>query len=496
MNDIEKFKSTDVRLGKLYYIVNKDGKKTLLKPNNIQKRINASKANRKIILKSRQVGVSTNELIKIFDRTIWTPNTTSCIIAHERDGIEKLFRICRRAHDFMDPNIQPILDRGGGSKYEMFFPEINSRIYVDLESRGDTIHNLHISEMAFIKELNRAKSTIESVPLNGRVTVESTPNGLNHFYEMWMDRDSNYEKLFYPWFFHDEYVITNHGLDKKDLTDDEIELIKKVSAVYKMDLTLEQIAFRRFKQRELKAMFKQEYPEDDVSCFLTSGNSPFDLQKIKTLYDNAKEPIKVVNGIRVFEEFDPSEIYVIGADPAEGVNNDSSAAHVFKVSNREQVAAFDSKHLKPSEFADKLIEIADMFSDGYPPVLLAVERNNHGHAVLLKLDEIHQYPNLFRIKREDRKSDYEEMRLGWLTDRVTRPLMIDTLIDGIENGTVILHDKATLSECLTLKNNEGKIQAEEGKHDDLFIAAAISTQMCIEEGKLSVYDGLTNKIKI
>jgi hypothetical protein len=120
---------------------------------------------------------------------------------------------------------------------------------------------------------------------------------------------------------------------------------------------------------------------------------------------------------------------------------------------------------------------------------LGVERNNHGHAVILKLDEILNYPNLF-------KHDPESEKIGWITDKVTRPIMVNTFIEGVENHTIKLNDKETLSECLTLVNKDGKIQAEEGKRDDLFIAAAISIQLCIEEARSDIYSDIANLIKI
>jgi len=60
----------------------------------------------------------------------------------------------------------------------------------------------------------------------------------------------------------------------------------------------------------------------------------------------------------------------------------------------------------------------------YP--LVAVERNNHGHAVILELNESPELPNLY-VHKDD--------KLGWLTDRISRPLMIDGFIDAVEHGT-------------------------------------------------------------
>lgn len=484
--DLKLLKDPNWRLENLYFIVDKKARRRLFKRNNVQRIAAAYHQKRRRYLKSRQLGISTYELLRLFDVTIFTPNTTTCILAHEKDAIEKLFRIPRRAYDHLHPLVKPEIDKGGGSKYEMFFPEINSRIYCDLESRGDTIHRLHISEIAFIKDFDRVLSTKEAVPKDGYVTEESTPNGIaNQFYDDWMDSDSNYTNIFLPWFFHEEYVITNHGLTLKDLSTEEKQFIDKTKKLFKHQITLDQIAYRRFKKRELKAKFAQEYPEDDISCFLTSGRAPFDLSVLKPIFDKAKPPIKEDRGIRIYEEMQKGEAYVIAADPAEGVGGDKSAAQVFKVRTREQVASFNGD-TKPSDFADLLVYLSTLYTR-HQPILIGVERNNHGHAVLLKLDEVLQYPNLYRAKDE---------RLGWKTDSVTRPLMVDMMIEAIENGSALLSDKPTLGECLTLVDNNGKIQAQDGKHDDLFMAAALGLQMCLEESTLDIYNDIGSKILV
>jgi hypothetical protein len=488
----------DWRLESLYYVVDKNSRKIRFNPNSVQRRINANQSKRKIILKARQMGVSTNELIKQLDFVLFNKNVTACILAHEQDGIEKLFRIPRRAYEFLPDALEKVpLDKGGGSKYEMYFPKLNSRIFCDLESRGNTINWLHVSEMAFIKERDRVLATLESVPLDGIITFESTANGMNHFYDDWMDRDSNYEKLFYPWYLHDEYFIKNHGLTQKDLTKDEKKFIDKAKSLFQVDITLDQIAFRRFKQRELKKLYIQEYPEDDATCFLTSGGNPFTLEIIKNLYDNAPKPLKVVDGVRFYKEKEKNRIYVLGADTAEGVGGDRSAVHVFDANSREQVAVWHG-NLKPGEFAEKIVEIAEIYKvkftnqvEEWP--LIAPERNNHGHAVLLKLDEVLNYPNIYMMKSQTKA---DTPKLGWVTDKVTRPIMINAFIEGVENGTIIINDRETLGECLTLVNNDGKIEAEDGKTDDLFISACISVQLCIEQPDLSLYHNVSSLIKI
>lgn len=480
------------RLTHLYYIVDKNGQKILFKPNELQDVVNKTPDLRKMILKSRQIGFSTQEILKMLDFTIFGRNRTSCILAHENDAIEKLFRIVQRAYKWMPDDLKPKLDRGGGSKFEYYFPEINSRIYCDLESRGDTIQKLHVSEFAFMKNASKVKSTLQAVPLNGEVTIETTANGMgNHFYDMWVDPDQPYKKMFFPWFMFQAYRMPVG----KPLayTDEELELINKAKKIYSVDVDQEQIAFRRLKKAELKdnaydtnrVPFEQEYPEDDTTCFLTSGNSVMDSFVIKQLMDDARPPIKDNGWMKLYAEPDKTKTYVCGADVAEGVGGDYSVGVMIEIQSRKVVGVIRG-HWKPYEFAHKLKELCNVFkAPGRIHPLLGVERNNHGHAVLLELSEHIHYENLYV---------HSDEKLGWRTDNVSRPIMINAFIDAVENKYLNIHDLMILAECLTLINCNGKIEAADNKHDDCIVATAISLQLCLNSSNLDNYDNIERRI--
>ena len=488
------FLNRDWRLDNLYSIVDKQAKRITFKRNAIQKSISDCSNKRKMILKARQFGVSTGCLIEQFDYTITNRNVTSVILAHEQDSIKKLFRIPRRAYNYLDNSFKPVLDRGGGSKHELYFPLLNSRIYCDLESRGDTIHNLHISEMAFIKEPERVLATLQAVPLDGVVTIETTANGMgNLYYDMWTDAEQPYAKLFFPWFMFPEYRI---GVESLELRDEELEFKAKILKNFSIDLTDQQFAYRRYKQKELGKLFLQEYPEDDQTCFLSSGGAAIDLFKVKAMQDSHRPVLREDGNIKIYTEYDRRRKYAVGVDCAEGVEGDSSVAVVFDAHTREQVACLRSASLKPYQFAEEIHRLCRLYwTEGRLWPLLAVERNNHGHAVLLELNHHIQYPNLFHREIDAFEHKYDDQP-GWVTDKITRPLMIDTFIEGLENNSLKLNDLTTLQECLTLVNEEGKIQAATGKHDDCIIACAIAIQMCIECASLSVYDDMQASIRI
>ncbi len=271
-------------------------------------------------------------------------------------------------------------------------------------------------------------------------------------------------------------------------------MAKKAKKLFKITITDEQLAFRRFKKSELKitthdgvrVTFEQEYPEDDQTCFLSSGESVFDLANIKKKIDDARDPIEDNGWMKIYHRMDKKKMYVAGADTAEGVNQDYSVGIVFEVQSRKVVASCRSNRWKPSEFADRLNEMCQEFrvpSKG--PPLLAVERNNHGHAVILKLDETIGYENMYR---------HPDEKLGWRTDSISRPIMMNAVVDAIENDQIETFDKATLNECLTLVNTTGKIEAADKKHDDCVVATAIALQMVLNSSILSVYDNIENRI--
>jgi hypothetical protein len=492
------------RIRNLYKIVNKDGKVVKFTPNEFQERVLDDPARHKAILKARQIGFSTACIIRLLDKTMFTDNQTSVILAHEKDSITKLFRIVLRAYKYMDKRYKPRIDRGGGSKHELYFPDINSRIYCDLESRGDTIQNLHISEFGLMKDDSKVRATVDAVPLHtGEITYESTPFGLNHFYDLWFMENHPAKKFFFPWYLFKEYALPTKAIE---YTEDELELIEKALKEHNVSVTKEQIAFRRWKISQkgggINGLrdFIQEYPEDERSCFLTSGNAVFNLFHIQRLIKNAPKPIRTLpGGIKIYKEFDKTKLYVAGADCAEGVGGDKSAGIVLQADTLEIVASCVAD-VKPYEFASLLVDMCGQYAKaGRPWPCLAVERNNHGHAVLLQLKEHEQYPNLYyRVTgQDDNGRDIMDERPGWVTDKITRPIMIDGFISAVDNNYIKLNDGTVLNECLTLVNNEGKIEAAEGKHDDTIIASSIALQVALKmRGNLSVYNNLASKIKM
>lgn len=175
------------RIGHLYWIQTKKAKKIVFSLNWVQRRI--SKYLRYwhllLILKARQEGVSTFFLIYHLDAVLFNPNQTRCILAHRRDSLQKLFRIIKIAYESCPKAIQladGTIWRKPKAKYdtknELYFEGIESRIYVALEVRSDTLHGLHVSEWAHIRNADDVlTATLAAVVEDGEITGETTANG-------------------------------------------------------------------------------------------------------------------------------------------------------------------------------------------------------------------------------------------------------------------------------------------------------------------------------
>jgi hypothetical protein len=207
----------------------------------------------------------------------------------------------------------------------------------------------------------------------------------------------------------------------------------------------------------------QEYAEDAYSCFRASGECVFDLDCVRAQQQNHREPELVEDNGRVLIWFPPMEQheYIIAVDPAGGGSHgDYSCAEVIARDTGLQCAELHG-HFAPRELAKKIVSLARR----YQGALVAVERNNHGHAVLTHLR--HQNcPNLYQ---DARGND------GWLTSASTRPHMIENLAAILVVDPQLFNSTRLLNEFRTfVRHPDGSTAAIAGSHDDCVLAMAIA----------------------
>jgi hypothetical protein len=346
---------------------------------------------------------------------------------------------------------------------------------------------LHCSEFAYWPHAEKALAGLtEAVPLGGRVVIESTANGMgNPFHELWTqakEGQNPYRPCFFPWWWERGYRVAGPPLG--ELTEEEQQL------THAYDLDDDQLRWRRAKLQQLRDRFRQEYPEDDVTCFLASGRCRFStaiLAQIQSRIAAEPEPrsvaaINLPDGralplgpaqLLIWKEPEPGCRYLTGADTGEGLaRGDPSAACVVHEATGEQVAELHGR-IPPAQFARLLGALGRYYRNA----LVAIERNNRGHSALnTLLNEVH-YANVYRHVDYHDPHSYGHLP-GWPTNAKTKPVMIDDLDEAIAEGHLRLHSAELVRECLTyVVDDAGATGAQPGHHDDRVIAAAIAWQL-------------------
>lgn len=466
-------KARDLLIRSLLKIRVKKGGVHYLKLNRAQKEYSRTCSKRNIILKARQVGITTYLAARFFVQTITRPGTLTVQVAHTEESAQAIFNIVHRFWENL-PNSRVrrgALIKSRSNIRQIVFPRLDSEYRVetadDNAGRGMTIHNLHCSEVS--RWPRGAEDTLASlraaVVPEGEIVLESTPNGAaGLFYKEWNKaEESGYTKHFYPWWYETSYKEDVTKKPVGELTDEEKDLVARHG------LTPEQIAWRRTRWRIMRGQAAQEYSEDEVSCFLASGECVFDLESIEKAAGRTGPVVESQDNGRLLIWLPPQERkqYILGVDTAGGgTDGDYSCAQVIDRATGLQCAEWHG-HFPPYELARKVVKLGRRFGDA----LIAVERNNHGYGVLAHLKEL-RYENLFTQGGQE----------GWLTSVVSRPAMIENLAAMLIEKADLFQSPRLLGELKTfVRHADGHGAAAEGAHDDCVMAMAIALQVRKED---------------
>ncbi|MFY9423070.1 MAG: hypothetical protein WAP91_08790 [Bacilli bacterium] len=524
---IEKlYKDDRLYMEKCLKIRNKEGKLVPFKLNPMQEKserliyehqVSKGKPVRVIWLKARQHGISTYCEGKIFKKTATNPYRNALIIAHEDKATQNLFAMSKLFYESLPPLLRPMKKYSNESalvfenptnndeeKYRN--PGLRSKITVATAKNVDTgrsamIQSLHASEVAFWDNPETLMlGILQCVPdlPNTEVYIESTANGVGgYFYDLWhkaVKGENDYLPIFLAWFENPEYStpFESEKVKKafmKTLDDEEKALYKEFK------LTPEQLHWRRKcianKCNGDIEQFHQEYPSTPEEAFIASGRPKFNQQSLKKYREKQEKPImkgyleikdkqlKFIEDssgyINIWKMPQPNKFYVIGADVSEGLaTGDYSCAVVLD----EDFYLVESwyGHIDPDLFGDELVKLGMFYNEAY----LGIESNNHGlttiKSVLRK-----EYWNIYYQKSYDKIDEKITKKIGWNTNRRTKPIMINALAEYIREMWLGIKWDTLISECFTyIIEEDGSTNAQAGAHDDTVIATAIALQLLLE----------------
>ena len=338
----------------------------------------------------------------------------------------------------------------------------NSRIIVSSSSpdniRGFSINLLYLDEFAFLRP-NLATEFIASVMpsiSSGKTTrciITSTPNMMNHFYDMWQT-----------------------SLDEPQA---EEELQKGNNNLYvRSVVTWDQVPGRTEEWANAEKLkigdqrFRQEYECE----FVGSGITLIDYRCLETLkasdplpFDNSIWPpalayiVKDIS-IRTFKYPEPAGVmeakgysYVASIDTAYGMRQDYHVLQIAKVYSNikcEQVFTMSSNCTEVSDFC----RIANIILKFYHNPYLIIEYNGPGKSTYDYFFNVAMYPNIINFDLHARGL--------WATPTMKNNVVI-LLKMYVQRGYIKLHDYNTIMELMSFtKKTQNTWGGGGNTHDD------------------------------
>lgn len=449
----------------LLFVRTRSGSTAPLRANAMQRTFEERRGERNIVLKARQMGFTTWAAARFFLKTITRPGTLTLEVAHTQESAEEIFRIVHRFVDWLPERLRTgPLRTSRANVRQIVFPALDSQYRVvsagDRNAgRGLTAQNLHCSELA--RWPGNAVETLAGLRAamapGAELIVESTPEGLGGcFREEWLKADeTGTVRHFFPWWLEPRYRAA--AVCESSLSLEECDLRTRHG------LSLEQISFRRQIRADFRGLARQEYAEDEESCFLASGDSIFEHSAVEARWESAPAPVELRrNGeMEIWLPALPGKSYLVAVDPAAGgAEGDYSALQVLEMETGLQCAEF-AGHLGGLELARLTAAVAAEYNQAW----LVVERNNHGSGVLALLESVCGCTKVYRQNGQP----------GWLTTSLSRPAALARLDAALVEEPESFHSRKMLAECRSfVRGADGRAGARAGSHDDRVMAMAIA----------------------
>ena len=270
------------RLNNLYTIQDKNGKLRKLALNASQiKVLQQFKHNKKIILKSRQQGISTLYIAYYLDACIFKGNYSAGIQSYGQDEADKLSKRAELMWDHLDPEIKQLLGIKLVSNNSKGMSLSNGSLFKIGNFRGDTLQGLHVSELGKIAKRYPEKAkelktgAFQAVSVSNKITIESTAEGRTGlFYEMWQKAETrsastrgltslDFQTIFLSWMADPDCQL----FEEYPVGPEVLKYAEEVKRDLDITLTDPQLWWLGGKLDELGDDFDQEYPSTPDKAF-------------------------------------------------------------------------------------------------------------------------------------------------------------------------------------------------------------------------------------
>lgn len=277
----------DWRLRNLYYVLDASGQKVRFQPNWAQVELFDHLERKNLVLKVRQVGITTGYCILWLDQCLFRDNLRVGIVAHTKDDAQIIFRDkIKYAYDHLPASVRQVVRAEKNDAGELLLSN-GSGIRVAVSFRSGTVQALHVTEYGTIcaKYPQRAEEVktgaLQAVPKDGVVVIESTAKGrVGHFYDLVheaqkrQDRAGDYDwhLRFLPWWKHPDYTLNDPSFVPVEA---ELVYLQDLEAKLGIKLTKGQRTWWARKQRDLGEDIFAEYPSTPDEAFRQTAEGAY-----------------------------------------------------------------------------------------------------------------------------------------------------------------------------------------------------------------------------
>jgi len=401
-----------------------------------------------IIATARQAGKSTTTCAFILWYVLFHGEKTVALLANKGETAREIMGRIQLAFQHLPKWLQQGVKEWNKGSFEL---ENNSRVIASSTSsdniRGYSINLLFIDEAAFIENWDSFFTSVYPTISSGKdskIVLVSTPNGLNHFYSIWVnasEKRNQYEALKVMW--HDV-----PGRDEK--------------------WRVETLSGMNFDTQK----FEQEYCVEFMgsSGTLISGWKLKELVHLNTLHQN--------EGLYVYKQPEAGHSYVLVADVSRGKGLDYSAFQLIDVTTMpyQQAAIYRNNNITPYDFATTINQIGRI----YNKAAVLVEINDIGESVSVTLHNDLEYENVLFTENAGRSGKRittgfggSSIDKGIRTTKVVKAIGCSMLKLLVEQNQLVINDFYTIAELGTFSKKNNSYEAEPGHHDDLVMCLVL-----------------------
>lgn len=477
-----------------------------------------------VILKSRQLGVSTIIRAVIFALTRHHQHTTGLLVAQTRETTKSIFREVKTLLECLpkeEKDRLPVESGEAGVTELRYKHPWMSQMLVRVKEAGmrnQMVNYAHFSECDLIPEfMSLWSALLAAVPkpeVNPKtlVVAETTVKGKRQFYRLWKQAQDPKSGMIPLFIGLKEDPTARIPLEPGEV----LELDEEEQAF--MDKHSVEPPLMKWIQRTLRKeclgdwnLLNSEYPIDAEVAFGSGVGEYFKEILIKAHTESAPNHIfrgtlhfendwspRVISKplaygpITIWEEPEAGVSYAMGVDVGHGIFRDYTVGYVKRCDTKVTVAQFRSNKIEPGSAAIDIYLLGAYY--GFP--LLGVENNGPGLAMLTVLKDGHLevpqtisgYPALYYHTQVDSKTHVEHQRMGYATTGKSKTSVLERLRMNYNNGGIVevsrdllwemdgfFYDSIT-KECVQVNQDP----ASKMYHDDCVMAEAIAYEMAHE----------------